>query len=426
MSIAKKLSMDRVKSDSFTQNIRSVQDEYRKLHKEYAISNQTQGVKEFGAQEQTINDLVRDTCVLHQVQLGVNKLTKTHKEHIESTAKEEVAKMKQFGASDKEHAGSNIYKTITSNNWLEALVHRNQQQANAIKLKFTAKTIDEFLVDKSPSSKISHEHLGQVSKYGMDEHEILKSFKTGPALGAEHLASIYGQLTKAEGFTTDYKAIIDEAKQWGYSHDDITTTRSIIGMDERASMDYLKEIRNAQLFKYLDVKFNPYQYEKPISKWDQMKEKVSEQQNFLKETYESLKSPKNFRDYGKSADLLFSGQHLSENPNELNHLFELADEIVEKGIKPEYVLCRDLGTTNMLFVLVDSSIRTIEYHNFKTIPGQLSQLRQNAECVDSAFAAIEKEQDTLANMHGNIKKLDFDKELLAKSELAHEQRQNGD
>jgi hypothetical protein len=334
--------------------------------------------------------------------------------------------MNQFVASDKEHAGSNMYKTITSTNWLETLADKNQQQTNAIKLKFTAKTIDEFLSNKSSSSKISHEHLGQIRKYGMDEHEILKSFKTDPALGAEHLASIYGQLTTAESLNTKYKGIIDEARQWGYSHNDIASTRSIMGMDERASIDYLKEIRNAQLFKYLDGKFNPYQYEKPISKLDQMKEKVAEQQNFLKETYESLKSPKNFRDYGKSADLLFSGQHLSENPNELNHLFKLADEIVEKNIMPEYVLCRDLGTTNMLFVLVDSSIRTIEHHNFKTIPGQLNQLRQSAKCVDSVFKALEKEQDTLANMCGNIKKLDFDKELLAKSELAHEQRQNGD
>ena len=432
VAILAKLNIDLAKSDSFTQNIRSVQDEYRKVHKEYVLGNQTQGDKSFafGAAEQTIDKLVRDTCVLHQVQLGVNKLTKTHKEHIENTAKEEVVRMKprmnQFAASDKEHAGSNMYKAITSNNWLETLANKNQQQTNAIKLKFIAKTIDEFLVDKSPSSKISHEHLGQIRKYGMDEHEILKSFKTDPALGAEHLASIYGQLTTAENFATKHKAIIDEARQWGYSHDDITTTRSIIGMDERASMDYLKEIRNAQLFKYLDIKFNSYQYEKPISKLDQMKEKVSEQQNFLKDTYESLKSRQNFRDYGKSADLLFSGQHLFENPNELNHLFKLADEIVEKNIMPEYVLCRDLGATNKLFVLVGSLIRIIEYHNFRTIPGQLSQLRQSAECVDSAFAAIEKEQDTLANMHGNINKLDFYKELLAKSELAHEQRQNGD
>jgi len=426
VAIASKLNIDLAESDSFVSNIRSVQDEYRKLHKEYALGNQTEGDKEVGAQEQTTNDLVRDTSVLHQVQLGVNKLTRTHKEHIENTAKEEVAKMKQFGASDKEYAGSNMHKAITSNKWLETLVGKNEQQANAIKLKFTAKTIDEFLVDKASSSKECHEHLAMVRKYGIDEQAILKSFKSDPVLGADYLASVHAQLTIAENFATKYKAIIDEAKQWGYSHDDIDTTKTIIGMDERAGIDRLKEIRNAQLFKYIEDKFNSPQYAKPISKLDQMKERLLEQQNFLKDTYESLKSPENLWGYGNGARTLISGEHLSKNPCELNHLFKLADEIVEKNIMPEYVLCRDLGTTNHLAVLVGKTERTIDYYNFRTIPELLSQMRQDAKCVNSVFEAIEKEQATLADLHGNIKKLDIYNELLLKSELAHEQRQNGD
>ena len=39
---------------------------------------------------------------------------------------------------------------------------------------------------------------------------------------------------------------------------------------------------------------------------------------------------------------------------------------------------------------------------------------ENAKCVDSAFVALEKERDTLANIHGNIKRLDFDDKLIAK------------
>ena len=426
VAIASKLNLNLAESDSFVSNIRSVQDEYQKLHRDYAIGKQTQDAKELGADEQTINDLVRDTAVLHQVQLGVNKLTRTHREHIENTAKEEVARMKQFGASDKEHAGSNMHKAITSNKWQEALVHQNQQQTNAVKLKFTAKTIDEFLVDKASSSKESHEHLAHIRKYGIDEQAILKSFKADTVLGADYLASVHGQLTIAENFATKYKAIIDEARQWGYSHDDIATTKTIIGMDERAGIDRLKEIRNAQLFKYIEDKFNSPQYAKPISKLDQMKERLLEQQNFLKDTYESLKSPENFWGYGNGARTLISGEHLSKNPCELNHLFKLADEIVEKNIMPEYVLCRDLGTTNHLAVLVGKTERTIDYYNFRTIPERLSQLRQDAKCVDSVFEAIEKEQATLADLYGNIKKLDIYNELLLKSELAHEQRQNGD
>ena len=93
---------------------------------------------------------------------------------------------------------------------------------------------------------------------------------------------------------------------------------------------------------------------------------------------------------------------------------------------PEYVLCRDLGTTNQLSVLVGKTERTIDYYNFRTIPERLSQLRQDAKCVDSVFVAIEKELDTLAGMHGNIKKLDIYNELLLKCELAHEQHEHGD
>ena len=82
------------------------------------------------------------------------------------------------------------------------------------------------------------------------------------------------------------KLIIDYSNNhhYEYSHNDIASTRSIMGMDERASIDYLKEIRNAQLFKYIKGKFNSPEYAKPLSKLDQMKEKVSEQQNFLKDT----------------------------------------------------------------------------------------------------------------------------------------------
>jgi hypothetical protein len=46
------------------------------------------------------------------VQLGVNKLTRTHREHMENTAKEEVAKMKQFGASDRPPVEDNGIRLI--------------------------------------------------------------------------------------------------------------------------------------------------------------------------------------------------------------------------------------------------------------------------------------------------------------------------
>ncbi len=91
------------------------------------------------------------------------------------------------------------------------------------------------------SSKIAQEHLSQIRKYGMDEGAILKSFKTDHNTGVEHLVSIYAKLSKAEGFSVDHKSIIDEAKQWGYNHDDIAIIKSLIDMDESASRMHIKK-----------------------------------------------------------------------------------------------------------------------------------------------------------------------------------------
>ena len=84
------------------------------------------------------------------------KLTRTHREHIENTAKEEVAKMKQFGKSDKEHAGSQMYKTITSKEWRDNFNKENEQKSALVrtvnsaiatlqKYKREAKSLDEVV-----------------------------------------------------------------------------------------------------------------------------------------------------------------------------------------------------------------------------------------------------------------------------------------
>lgn len=63
------MDIDLAQSDNFVENIRSLQDEYRSLQKRYTGNNQAQSDKVSGVAEQIIDELVRDTCVLHQVQL---------------------------------------------------------------------------------------------------------------------------------------------------------------------------------------------------------------------------------------------------------------------------------------------------------------------------------------------------------------------
>ena len=143
VAIAQTKNIDLTKSENFIEDIRKIQDEYRAKQKNYTLhahanSNPNATANNSGhtnTKEQLIQDLVRDTSLLHQIQYGLNKLTNTHREHIENTAKEEVAKMRQFGTGDKEHVGSNMHKAVTSRQWKEKLTEMNEQKSASIRSK---------------------------------------------------------------------------------------------------------------------------------------------------------------------------------------------------------------------------------------------------------------------------------------------------
>ncbi len=111
VAIAKAKNIDLTKSENLIEDLRKIQDEYRARQKNYALqananSNITGTTITDSAtsKEQLVRDLVRNTIVLHQLEYNVKKLTKTHIDHIEQTAKEKVGKLKRFASSDKEHA----------------------------------------------------------------------------------------------------------------------------------------------------------------------------------------------------------------------------------------------------------------------------------------------------------------------------------
>ena len=60
----------------------------------------------------------------------------------------------------------------------------------------------------------------------------------------------------------------------------------------------------------------------------------------------------------------------------------------------------------------------------RTIPAELAAMREKAVSIDVAFDSIEKEQKQLADQHGKIKYLNFETELLAKCEIAYNQRKD--
>jgi hypothetical protein len=209
----------------FVTAVNSLQEEYQLLHRSYEQDilreqnigdGSTSGNKSgLNTKEQLAHDLMRDTSVLHQVQLGQNKLTQTHIEHIEKAVNNEIGKMQRFTDSDKEHAANNIYKVINSTGWRDQLDTANLGKTSDISLRFTAKSIDEFLVaTKSANHNEAQGHLDNIRKYGIDESDILTTFKEGRVAGTAELKEMSNKLTVASGFAEEHSLVIDEAQKW--------------------------------------------------------------------------------------------------------------------------------------------------------------------------------------------------------------------
>ncbi len=149
--------------------------------------------------------MIRDTSVLHQVQLGQNKLTATHTEHIERTVNAEIGKMQRFTDSDMEHSANNVYKTINSPEWRNQLDTANLERTSGISLRFTAKSINQFLVGTNHNE--AQGHLENIRKYSIDESDILTTFKEGHAAGTAELKEMSDKLTIASGFAQEHSLV---------------------------------------------------------------------------------------------------------------------------------------------------------------------------------------------------------------------------
>ena len=116
----------------FVKAICDIQSKYQSLHREYDIKNQNYNKSDISTKDRLAHDLVRDASVLHQVELCLDKLSKTHIDHIEQTVKSEIGKMHRFTDSDQEQVGNNICKIINSDQWRNNLDARNQEKTQGI------------------------------------------------------------------------------------------------------------------------------------------------------------------------------------------------------------------------------------------------------------------------------------------------------
>ena len=250
--------------------------------------------------------------------------------------------------------------------------------------------------------------------------------KEGHLNVADELKNMSEKLTISIGFAAEHSLIIDDAKKWGYEASNIDITRSLSGMNKNESYDYINDIRNSYLESYFASNFREFASKKFALDFEKQKLLISKEQSFLKETFEKSTTSEDFMEYkGENRYLLMSGQAISRNPEKLDELLKKCKYIKSNDIVEERDLCSHMAYSRDIDSLVGKASTTIERHHLRTIPAELAAIREKASSMDIAFAAIEKEQNQLADQHGKIEYLDFETKLLAKCEVAHNQREDG-
>ena len=76
---------------------------------------------------------------------------------------------------------NNVYKVVSSKEWRVELNTKQEQLAHSIRVKYTAKTIDEFL---SSNNDKAFSNLANIRSIGMDKSGIFASFKEDHNKGA--------------------------------------------------------------------------------------------------------------------------------------------------------------------------------------------------------------------------------------------------
>ena len=298
--------------------------------------------------------------------------------------------------------------------------------------RHNAKTLTEYFTKDVIEEKFdTHDksNLVYIEKYDLPQEAIVDAYRKGELQGKLELEQTRKGLEQASNHFNENKDTLKEARNWGYKGTDAEITKSLVGMDYRESADHLKEVRNEHADQYLNSKLNIFTNQKiGLVDIDKVKTIMIKEQEFLKETFETIPfdEAESYTFSTNTYHALKSAKIASEQPEILQQVFKFADQIKNEDLGEEFYLCRDMARTTNTKQLHETLERSIEYRKVYSEPEELERERIKSNSIDSVFIAIEKEQEKLADLHGNIKHYADSKTLVDKCELAHTQRETNE
>ena len=309
---------------------------------------------------------------------------------------------------------------------------------NSAIVKHGAKTLEEYLGASGLATRldeIDRSNLNLIQQYNVPENQIVDSYRRSDIDGKieldrtrKSLESELEKLSKARSFVEANKEVLDDARKFGYGEDYADVAHSLVGMDEKAAKEYCSRIRDSHLSEYLDKNirdFNQAKHNMLGMDMEKMKSLMSQEQEFLKEVYKSIRSP--IKDYSyECRSKLEEAKTAYEKPELLEKSFALIDKLEDEFKVGPKTIAFEVGHLSDIELTFLSLEKCYEYKNCYTMPELNREQRILSQSLNELFSAIEKEHKHLASLHGNIKHNDHDVLLLSRVERFFVKSQGND
>jgi hypothetical protein len=200
--------------------------------------------------------------------------------------------------------------------------------------KHRAERLAEYFAKDAIETKLDEHdksNLAYIEKYDLPQASIVDAYRQGDISGKLKLEEVRKGLEMAASHFNSNKEIYKEARGWGYGANEREITKSMIGMDDREALEHSSGIRDGVLRRYFKDNLGQFKSQKNgKNDLEQLKPIIRAEQEFLKTTYELLKSP--IEEQSKeNQEYLQAGKLAATKPEILEEVFNLASRLQNTG-----------------------------------------------------------------------------------------------
>lgn len=269
-----------------------------------------------------------------------------------------------------------------------------------------AVTLSEYLGNNKGAYRLSvqeQKNLAFIQKYDLPENTIVDGYRRSSTLGMLELEHSRKSLEFASACYKQNREILLEARDWGYLASEVVSTKSMLGLDEIRAHSFCTNLRDNHLEGYLKKNITEFvQQKNKVGSINTLKPIIFAEQEFLKEVYDSLRSPIKQRP-NSIARKLEAAEIAAKQPELLGKIFLLADELIKEHGQSEKSVCSYLSSslnTGDVYTELDKKVET---HRINQAISKLDDQIDAATTIEGAIKALDDKQKFCMRIYQNLK-----------------------